>query len=80
MSTTMTIRVEPELKQQLDLLAQATHRSKSFLAAQALQDFVEANKWQIKEILQALEEADNSDFASDSDVAQTLNKWGVNAG
>jgi predicted transcriptional regulator len=80
MSTTMTIRLEPELKHRLDLLAEATHRSKSFLAAEALREFVELNEWQISEIKQALSEADAEDFASDQDVKDTLDKWGANAG
>lgn len=45
MSTTMTIRHEAELKVRLDQLAVATHRSKSFLAAEAIRDFIELNEW-----------------------------------
>jgi len=80
MSTTMTIRLEPELKQRLDRLAKATQRSKSFLAAEALRDFVELNEWQIGEIKAAIGEADEGDFASDKAVKKTLGKWGVDAG
>lgn len=80
MSTTMTIRLEPELKQRLDRLAEATHRSKSFLAAEALRDYVELNEWQIQEIKEAIKEADDEDFASDQTVSKTLRKWGINAG
>ncbi len=80
MSTTMTIRLEPELKQRLDRLAKATQRSKSFLAAEALRDFVELNEWQIGEIKAAIGEADKGDFASDKAVKKTLGKWGVDAG
>ena len=36
MSTTMTIRLEPDIKGRLDLLADATHRSKSWLATEAI--------------------------------------------
>lgn len=79
MSTTMTIRLEPELKQRLDQLAEATHRSKSFLATQALRDYVELNEWQIQEIKAAIKEADDGDFASDAAVNRTLGKWDVNA-
>ena len=49
-STTMTIRLEPELKSRLDKLSASTHRSKSFLAAEAVREFVEINEWQIEEI------------------------------
>lgn len=79
MSTTMTIRLEPDLKRRLDQLAEATHRSKSFLAAEALRDFVELNEWQIGEIQNAIKEADAGDFASEQAVEETMNKWGVNA-
>ena len=80
MSTTMTIRLDLELKQRLDRLAEATQRSRSFLAAEALRDFVELNEWQIQEIKDAIKEANNEDFASDRAVNKSLGKWGVNAG
>ena len=80
MSTTMTIRLEPELKERLDRLAEATQRSKSFLAAEALREFVELNEWQVQEIKDAIKEADDGDFASDQTVSKTLGKWGVSGG
>ena len=79
MSTTMTIRLEDEVKDRLDRLADSTNRSKSYLAAEAIREFVETNEWQIAEIRAALKEADAGDFASDEDVAALANKWQVNA-
>lgn len=80
MSTTMTIRLDDELKQRLDKLADATHRSKSFLATEAIRDFVELNEWQVQEITAALVEADKGEFATEEQVAGVFKKWGVNAG
>ena len=80
MSTTMTIRLEDEVRDRLDQLAEATRRSKSFLAAEAIRAFVETNEWQIGEIRAALREADAGDFASDKEVAALSRKWKVNAG
>ena len=77
-STTMTIRLEPELKSRLDKLSAITHRSKSFLAAEAVREFIELNEWQIEEIKAAVKEADAGNFASDQEVRLVLNKWGVN--
>ena len=77
-STTMTIRLEPELKSRLDKLSAATHRSKSFLAAEAVREFVEMNEWQIEEIKNSIKEADAEDFSSDREVWAVFNKWGVN--
>jgi predicted transcriptional regulator len=40
-STTMTIRVSPEVKQKLDRIATDTRRSKSFLAGEAVAAYVD---------------------------------------
>lgn len=74
-STTMTIRLEPELKSRLDKLAEATHRSKSFLASEAVREFIEINEWQIQEIKAAITEADEGDFATPEEEAAIFNKW-----
>ncbi|VAW59636.1 Prevent host death protein, Phd antitoxin [hydrothermal vent metagenome] len=79
-STTMTIRLEPELKSRLDKLASVTHRSKSFLASEAVREFIELNEWQIQELKAAIKEADAGDFASDQDVEAVFSKWDANAG
>ena len=79
MSTTMTVRLEDRVRDRLDQLAEATQRSKSFLAAEAIRAFVETNEWQIGEIKAALREADAGDFASDKDVAALSRKWKVSA-
>lgn len=79
MSTTMTIRLEEEVKDRLDRLADSTNRSKSYLAAEAIRVYVETNEWQIAEVRAALKEADAGDFASDKEVAALAKKWKVNA-
>ncbi len=76
-STTMTIRLEPELKSRLDKLSAATRRSKSFLAAEAVREFIELNEWQIEEIKAGIKEADAGDFATDQEIRAVFNKWGV---
>ena len=79
MSTTMTVRLEDEVKDRLDRLAESTQRSKSFLAAVGIREFVENNEWQISEIRAALAEADAADFATDKELAAVAKKWKVNA-
>jgi len=75
MSATMTIRLDENLKQRLDKLASATHRSKSFLAAEAVKEFIELNEWQIQEIHEAISEADNGEFADEENVKALRAKW-----
>ena len=40
-STTMTIRLDPQLKEKLGRLAEGTRRSRSFLAAKAVETYVD---------------------------------------
>jgi RHH-type transcriptional regulator, rel operon repressor / antitoxin RelB len=75
MSTTMTIRLDEETKEQLDRLAEATKRSKSFLAAEAIREYIETNEWQIQEVKSGLAEADAGDFATDAEVRKLTDKW-----
>ena len=79
MSMTMTIRLDDGVKERLDHLAKATHRTKSFLAAEAIRAYVESNEWQIGEIQAALKEADAGDYANEQDVVDLSKKWNVRA-
>ena len=79
MSTTMTILLEEDTKARLDALAESTNRSRSFLAAEAIREYIALNEWQIGEIQTALGEADKDDFATPADVQALRDKWSVNA-
>jgi RHH-type transcriptional regulator, rel operon repressor / antitoxin RelB len=74
-SSVLTLRVSAKTKSQLEKLAAATNRSKSFLASEALERYLELEAWQIKEIKLALKEADAGDFASDKDLAKAIEKY-----
>jgi len=76
----MSMRLPDELTDQLDVLAAATGRTKSFLAGQAIRDFIERESWQIAEITQAITEADKGEFASDEEVNAISAKWQKHAG
>ena len=78
-SSTMTVRLDRGIKQRLERLAQATRRSKSFLAAEAIRDYVELNEWQIAEIESAIQEAEREDFAGDTEVADVFRRWSADA-
>jgi predicted transcriptional regulator len=80
MSTTMTIRLDDDIKHRLDVLAEATRRGKSFLAVDAIRAYVDNDEWQVGEIQEALEEADAGDFAGDNDEAALAKKWTMDAG
>lgn len=79
-STTMTVRLDPEVKRRLEGLARATQRSRSFLAAEAIREYVELNEWQVAEIEAAVREADLGDFATDAEVEEEFSRRDLNAG
>ena len=74
-SSVLTLRLDTRLKNQLDRLSKSMNRSRSFVAAQAIQEFVTVNEWQINEIKKGIAEADAGDFASDQEVQQVLKRW-----
>ena len=78
-SNILTLRLDDNLKKKLERLAKSTHRTKSFLAAEAIREYVAINEWQIQEIKKAIQEADEGDFASDQEVQKVMDKWTKNA-
>ena len=73
-TSVLTLRVPNDIKDQLGKLAEATHRSQSFLGAEAIRRYIELESWQIAEIKQAITEADAGDFASDEEFNAVLKK------
>jgi predicted transcriptional regulator len=74
-SSVLTLRLDPKLKKQLERLSKAMDRSRSFVAAEAIREYVALNDWQIEEIKKGIIEADQGDFASEKEVERTLRKW-----
>ena len=71
----LTLRLDGRLRGKLDKLAAATRRSRSFLAAEAIRDYVDLNSWQVEEIHKGLAEADRGEFASENEVKRAAKKW-----
>jgi len=71
----LTLRLDGGLTGKLDKLAKATRRSRSFLAAEAIRDYVALNSWQIEEIHKGIAEAERGEFASENEVKRVAKKW-----
>ena len=74
-SAVLTLRLDAKLKSRLDRLSKSMNRSRSFVAAQAIQEFVSLNEWQIAQIKKAIDAADRGEFASDEEVEKKLKRW-----
>ncbi|MCQ8231357.1 hypothetical protein WCT90_03060 [Pectobacterium carotovorum] len=55
-----------------NVLAKVTGCTHSFLAGQAIEDYLAREAWQIAEIEQAIKEADADDFVSSDDDEQSF--------
>ena len=56
-TTTLSVRVAPDVGRRLEALAEATSRSKSWLAAQAIEEYLALQEWQVAAIQAGLDEA-----------------------
>lgn len=77
-AVTLSIRVSPEMRTQLEALSDATGRTRSFLAAEAIKYYLAIHAWQINAIAKAVQKADEKDakFIDHSRVTAWLNSWG----
>ena len=73
-TTVLTLRLNPSLKKELDKLARSTRRSQSRLAAEAIRQYIDVNRWQVEHIEKALEQADRGDFLSEREVSAMFRK------
>ncbi len=75
-STTFTVRVEPEVKKRLEKLAKSTGRTRSFLAAEALNEYLDVNEWQVAGVKRAIASLDRCEGVSHQEVKDWVNSWG----
>jgi predicted transcriptional regulator len=74
-STTLSVRVDTTAKQRLEKLAKSTGRSRSFLAAEAINEYLDVNEWQVAGIKKAIASLDRGDGVPHAQVkawAETL--------
>ena len=74
---TINVRVPEAVYQQLETLATATARTKSFVTVEALSSYLEQHSWQVQDIEAAMAEADNGDFAPEAEVNAVFAKYGA---
>jgi RHH-type transcriptional regulator, rel operon repressor / antitoxin RelB len=74
-STTFTVRVEPDVKKRLEKLAKSTGRTRSFLATEALNEYLDANEWQVAGVKQAIASLDRGEGVSHMEVKEWINSW-----
>jgi predicted transcriptional regulator len=75
----VSTRVTAEVADRLNALAKSTHRSKSFLAAQAIEEFLNVQEWQVEAVKEGIAAAKKGDVKSHEHALAILNTWGKSA-
>lgn len=77
-AVTLSVRIQPKAREQLEELASATGRTKSFLAAEAIEIYLLTQQWQATEIKKSLKKANSKKaiFIAHEKVSSWLNSWG----
>jgi RHH-type rel operon transcriptional repressor/antitoxin RelB len=75
-STTFTVRVDAAAKKRLEKLAKSTGRSRSFLAAEAINEYLDVNEWQVAGIKRAITSFDRGEGVAHDRVKDWVESWG----
>jgi RHH-type transcriptional regulator, rel operon repressor / antitoxin RelB len=75
-SMTFTVRVDAAVKKRLEKLAKSTGRSRSFLAAEAIGDYLDVNEWQVAGIKRAIASLDRGEGIAHKRVEEWIASWG----
>ena len=75
-STTVSVRIDPAIKKRLEKLAKSTGRSRSFLAAEAINEYLDLNEWQVAGIQKAVASLDRGEGVSHERVKEWVSSWG----
>jgi len=71
----ISVRIDDDKIEDLDRLAVAQKRDRTFVINEAIENYLEVNKWQVEHIKAALKQAELGEFASEQDVERVLSKW-----
>ncbi len=72
----LSLRISEQKAREIETLAKATDRSKSWLLEQALDAYLETQSWQVARIERGLAEIDRGEAVSHEEVAEWLSGWG----
>jgi RHH-type rel operon transcriptional repressor/antitoxin RelB len=75
-STTFTVRVDPTVKKRLEKLARSTGRTRSFLAADALSQYLDVNERHVAGIRKAVASLDRGQGVPHDQVKAWVDSWG----
>jgi len=78
MTQTVSIRLDDDVIAKLDVLTRSSERSRAWLMAQAVTQYVEHESWQIEAVERSLAALHRGEakFAGEAEVEHWLSSWG----
>lgn len=73
----VSLRIEEDLADRLHKLAVATGRTKSFIVAKAIQDYLALQEWQVEAIKEGIVAADRGEMVDHEEAVKVLGTWGA---
>ena len=71
-SSLISVRVPTDVAHRLEKLSQSVDRSKSYLAAEAIEEYLDLHEWQVQAIQNGLQEIEQGDVVNFVDVKNDL--------
>jgi len=70
----VSVRLDPKQRKRLDALAEATDRSNSFLAAEAIESYLDLQEWQVQGIKDGLRDLDEGRWVEHDQIRAAFQK------
>ena len=71
----VTFRLDAEKRAELDAVAEALDRDRSYVLNEAVGAYLEVHRWQIAHVREGIRQADAGEFASDDEVTAAFDRW-----
>jgi predicted transcriptional regulator len=78
-STALTVQLSPDVKRRLESMALRVRCSESFLAAEAIEEFLAVQEWQIEAIQEGIAAVERGDLIPHEEVQAWVESWGLRA-
>ena len=63
-TTPFSIRIDDSVRHKLEQICDLTERSKAYITAKAIEEYVERNSWKVQALNKAKQDADKGEFIS----------------
>lgn len=72
-STPFSIRIDDKVRADLEKICDLTDRSKAYITAKAIEEYVERNSWKVEALKRAKQQADKGEFISHDAMGAWIN-------